>query len=49
MQLLPTTEGFFFGGTDYDQYYLEDLEVTKKILEGVLRDQTGDFYYQASW
>src|SRR5262249_45779294 len=25
-RLLPTQEGFFFGSTDYDQYYLEDIK-----------------------
>jgi len=25
-ELLPTQSGFFFGGTDYDQYYFEDVE-----------------------
>ena len=24
-ELLPTTTGFFFGGTDYDEYYMEEL------------------------
>lgn len=35
-RLLPTQEGFFFGGTDYDQYYWEDLESTKAQLETIL-------------
>ena len=47
-ELLPTSDGFFFGGTDYDQYYFDDLESTRKILEEVL-EQGGDIYYQASW
>jgi hypothetical protein len=52
-ELLPTTEGFFFGPTDYDQYYWQDLELTKEILEGVL-GQDGDsyhgsIYYRSSW
>lgn len=25
-QLLPTQEGFFFGGTDYDDYYFSDVK-----------------------
>lgn len=44
-ELLPTQEGFFFGGTDYDQYYWDDLEFTKERLEAVLatveKDQNG--------
>jgi hypothetical protein len=47
--LLPTTEGFFFGSTDYDQYYYQDLVDTKKILENTLEDDEGDYEYQASW
>lgn len=49
-ELLPTQEGFFFGGTEYDQYYVEDLKTTKEILENALAlEGDGDFYYQASW
>lgn len=49
-ELLPTTEGFFFGSQDYDEYYYQDLQDTKKILEEVLNDKgDGDYYYQSSW
>lgn len=48
-ELLPTTEGFFFGSTDYDEYYLKDIEETKKILEEALKQKDGEFYYQSSW
>lgn len=48
-KLLPTTKGFFFGGTNYDQYYFEDLEATKKILETILKEKNEDIYYQSSW
>lgn len=48
-ELLPTTEGFFFGSTDYDRYYLEDIKYTKELLEEVLKDERGDYYYEASW
>lgn len=44
-ELLPTQNGFFFGSTDYDEYYWRDLEFTKeqleKILEMVERDKDG--------
>ena len=49
--LLPTTSGFFFGGTEYDEWYWRDLEYTKRVLEKAL-DPAMDkwsFYYQASW
>lgn len=49
-ELLPTTGGFFFGSTNYDQWYYEDLVYTKKILEEALADTMGgDFYYRSSW
>lgn len=35
-ELLPTQEGFFFGGYDYDEYYWRDLEFTKEQLEKIL-------------
>jgi hypothetical protein len=48
-RLLPTTEGFFFGSTDYDEWYVKDLEATVKILEDALADENADYYYQSSW
>jgi|SRR6056297_1531422 len=54
--LLPSQSGFFFGGTDYDDYYFDDVEATLKWLNGLLVKDTfdekfkkWDFYYQASW
>ncbi len=49
-QILPTASGFFFGSTDYDEYYFYDIEDTVQQLETALAlDDTWDFYYQASW
>lgn len=48
-ELLPTQEGFFFGDNEYDEYYYKDLQKTKKLLEEVLKETDGDFYYRASW
>jgi hypothetical protein len=48
-ELLPTQSGFFFGSTDYDEWYFKDLEDTKGILEKALADENGDYYYHASW
>ena len=46
-KLLPTTEGFFFGSTDYDEAYYEDLKDTVEALENCNPD---DWYiYRASW
>lgn len=52
MELLPTASGFFFGSTDYDQWYYRDLVNTVEIINNVLR--TTDFeheivMYQSSW
>ena len=52
MELLPTTSGFFFGGTDYDEYYVNDIKETIDIVTKVL--ETTDFekemiYYVSSW
>lgn len=48
--LLPTQEGFFFGGTDYDEYYYADLEHTRDALTAALAQQDdGGFCYQSSW
>lgn len=37
-ELLPTQEGFFFGSTEYDDYYFEDLEYAKDKLSAMLDD-----------
>lgn len=35
-EVLPSQSGFFFGGTDYDQWYYQDLELTVKYqLSGI--------------
>lgn len=50
--LLPTRSGFFFGGTDYDNFYTADLEYTVTRLEKVLADPAFakfDFEYHSSW
>lgn len=50
MDLLPTTSGFFFGSTDYDEYYLADIKNTIEQLEEALeKEPDGDYYYQSSW
>jgi hypothetical protein len=51
-ELLPTRSGFFFGGTDYDEWYKGDLQYTADRLEKILADpafKKADFYYQSSW
>lgn len=49
-ELLPTESGFFFGATDYDEYYIEQLENTRDVLIEILKDEDADeFEYVASW
>jgi len=50
-ELLPTTSGFFFGGTAYDEWYMEDIKHTKESLDRVISEtnDTVDFEYVASW
>ena len=53
-ELLPTKEGFFFGPTVYDDWYLENVRETVEQLTEVLskigpEDPTWSFYYQSSW
>lgn len=47
-EILPTSDGFFFGSTDYDEYYLDDLKNTVEMIEPLLQED-GDFYYHSSW
>lgn len=54
-KLLPSASGFFFGSTDYDEYYLADIENTIEIIETLMKEKgtdkylKGDIYYYASW
>lgn len=52
MEVLPTESGFFFGSTDYDQWYYEDIKYTTETIRTIL--DTTDFekemiYYISSW
>lgn len=54
--VLPSQAGFFFGSTEYDEWYMHDIEYTRnamaRVLENVPAEDTLDgwtFYYQASW
>lgn len=50
-KLLPTSEGFFFGGTGYDQWYMQDIEYTIVVLEDIIKNDNGgaNYYYTSSW
>jgi hypothetical protein len=51
-KLLPRQQGFFFGGSGYDQWYWHDLENTVKQIDAALEyfnDDDWMFYYHSSW
>lgn len=54
--VLPTSEGFFFGSTEYDEWYVQDLQYTMDAIDRLLKalpeENEGwdwSLYYQASW
>lgn len=49
---LAPVEGFFFGSTDIDQYYWEDIKRTIKMIDKITSHKDFDrlsFYYTSSW
>ena len=47
---LETVSGFFFGDTEYGDWYKEDLKLTVEICDFVLAlPEEYSLYYQASW
>ena len=54
-ELLPTQEGFFFGGTEYNENYFDDLRDTLNWLNDILlKGELGVLanwylYYSSSW
>ena len=55
-ELLPTSSGFFFGSTEYDEWYFDGLRHTIDIINGALVEgelpkgvYTPSYIYKASW
>ena len=52
-KVLPTQQGFFFGGTEYDEWYFEYLKTTAKYLSEMLKLHKlypdTCFFYTSSW
>lgn len=56
-ELLPTHEGFFFGSTEYGEYYMEDIKYTIETLREILEEHERlsnagvwvDYEYSSSW
>jgi hypothetical protein len=57
-ELLPTTAGFFFGGTEYDEWYAQDVQdvltaLVKILAEEAVRHEAGErpgqYVYWSWW
>lgn len=56
-ELLPTQDGFFFGTTSYDGWYMQDIDYTIDLLKKLLKEEKelnelgfySDFEYSSSW
>lgn len=51
-ELLPTQSGFFFGSTDYDNWYFEDVKDCRRQMKKLLRgfhEDTDVIYVIMSW
>ncbi len=50
-QLMPPSQGFFFGTYEIDEWYWKDVENAYKVFSEILSDgeETREYYYQASW
>lgn len=51
-ELLPTTSGFFFGGTEYDEYYFKETQRTRDEIRALLDNpdlERWEFQYHSSW
>jgi hypothetical protein len=51
LELLPPSQGFFFGSSDIDEYYAQDIDDTIEILTKALALDSSlfEFSYRASW
>jgi len=50
--MLPTQPGFFFGNTDYDDYYYLQIRETFDMLDNLLQNfsfEQNTLFYQSSW
>lgn len=49
--LLPPSEGFFFGSNEIDEWYWDDIKATIGTIKRMLENTPDDweFYYASSW
>lgn len=52
-ELLPPVSGFFFGNTDVNEYYYEDLKETSEDIKTIIYEIEDDpdyvIFYSSSW
>lgn len=51
--LLPASSGFFFGSSEYDDWYFDKIKYTIEVCKEALslfdKGEHASFYYHASW
>lgn len=51
-EIMPTSDGFFFGSTDYDEWYFDQLQETVDKVEQILKEtdwETEEVFYYEWW
>lgn len=51
-EILPTKSGFFFGGTEFNEWYFQDIEDTIETISKVLKEtdfKKQTIFYRSSW
>lgn len=50
-ELMPPSQGFFFGSDEIGEWYWKDVENAYKVFSEILSDGEDyrEYYYQASW
>ncbi len=50
-EVMPTGSGFFFGNTEYDEYYFDSLRYTREHLQEILdtTSEEDEIYYTEWW
>ena len=50
-EVMPTGSGFFFGNTEYDEYYFDSLKRTREQIQEILdtTSEEDEIYYTEWW
>lgn len=50
-EVMPTSSGFFFGNTEYDEYYFDKLRYTREQIQEILdtTSEEDEIYYTEWW